>query len=70
MYKLLVKPSSKLSFLTLRARLVFDKLRQIFIKPSNLFYFNLKCHIKVETDGLGYAIGDVLSQLSLDNLGQ
>ncbi len=29
-------------------------------------HFNLKYHIQIETDALGYAIGGVLSQMTLD----
>ena len=57
-------------FLTFGARLAFTKLRQIFVKIPILQYFDLERHIRVETDVSGYAIGEVFSQLILDNLGQ
>ena len=57
-------------FLTPKARLAFTELRQAFVKASILYYFNPKCYIRIEIDVSGYAIGGVLSQLTLDNLGQ
>ena len=57
-------------FFTPRAKLVFTKLRQVLIKTPILHHFDPKHHIQVETDVLGYTIGRVFSQLTLDNLGQ
>ena len=34
-----------LDFLILRAKLVFTKLRQAFVKALIFYHFNLKCHI-------------------------
>ena len=48
-------------FLTPRAKLSFTKLRQAFFKAPILYYFNPKCHIRIETDISGYALGEVLS---------
>ena len=62
------KKTVESDFLTLGARLTFIKLRQIFFKASILHHFDLEYHILVETDAFGYAIGGVLSQLTLDNL--
>ena len=59
-----------LDFLTPKAKLVFTKLRQAFIKAPILQHFDPERHIWVEIDALGYAIGGVLSQLTLDDLGQ
>ena len=59
-----------LDFLISRAKLVFIKLRQAFFKASILHHFDPKRHIQIKTDALGYAIGGVLNQLTLDNLGQ
>lgn len=42
---LLVHMSSGMGFLTLKAKLVFTKLRQIFIKVSIFYHFNLKYYI-------------------------
>ena len=57
-------------FLTPGAKLAFTKLRQAFFKALILYYFDPDCHIWIETDALGYAIGGVLSQLILDDLGR
>ena len=55
-------------FLTPGARLVFTKLRQAFFKALILHHFDLKYYIRIKTDVLGYAIGGVFSQLTLDDL--
>lgn len=55
-------------FLTFKARLAFVKLRSAFIKVLILHYFDLKYHIRIKTNVLGYAIGEVLSQLTLDEI--
>ena len=39
-----------LGFFTSKTSLAFIKLRQAFIEAPILHYFNLKCHIKIETD--------------------
>ena len=59
-----------LDFLTPKARLVFTKLRQAFVKAPILYYFDLERHIQIETDASGYVIDEVFSQLTLNNLGQ
>ena len=64
------KNLSRLDFFTPRARLAFTKLRQAFVKAPILYYFDLECHIRIETDASGYTIGGVLSQLTWDNLGR
>ena len=56
-------------FLTFKIKKSFTKLRQAFVETLILNHFDLKCHIEIETDVLGYAIGGILSQLTLDNLG-
>ena len=61
---------TELGFLTSRARITFTKLTQMFIKAPILHHFDLERHIRIETDELGYTIGEVFSQLILDNLGQ
>ena len=55
---------------TLGARLVFTKLRQAFLKALIFHYFNSKYHIWIEIDVSGYIIDEVLSQLTLDDLGR
>ena len=57
------------SFLTSGARKAFTKLRQAFIKALILHHFDPEHHIWIETDASGHAIGRVLSQLTLDDLG-
>ena len=57
-------------YLTPDARQAFTQLRQTFTKAPILWHFDPKCHIRIETNVLGYAIGGVLSQLTFDNLDQ
>ena len=57
-------------YLTPCAKQAFTQLKQAFTKAPILQHFDPKCHIRIETDVSGYAIGGVLSQLTLDNLGQ
>ena len=57
-------------FFTSRARLAFTKLRQTFVKAPIFHHFDLERYIRIETDTSGYAIGEVLNQLTSDNLGQ
>ena len=64
------KKTVKSDFLTLRAKLAFIQLRQAFFKALIFYHFNSKRHIQIETDVSSYAIGEVLSQLILDNSGQ
>ena len=59
-----------MGYLTPGAKLAFTQLRQAFTEALILRHFNPKCHIQIEIDASGYAIGRVLSQLTLDNLGQ
>ena len=40
----------------------------MFTEAPILQYFDPECHIRIETDALGYAIGGVLSQLTSDYL--
>ena len=58
------------SYLTPKARLAFTQLRKTFTNAPILRHFDPECHIQIEIDISGYAIGGVLSQLTLDNLGQ
>ena len=59
-----------LDFLIFRAKLVFIKLKQAFLKASILYHFNLECQIRIEMDASGYAIVRVFSQLTSDDLDQ
>ena len=61
-----IKAMGKLIFLTPEAKEIFNYLKQSFIKALILRHFDLKSHIRIETDASGYAIGGVLSQLSSD----
>ena len=51
-------------FLTSDAKEAFNRLKQAFTKAPILRHFDPKCHSRIETDTLGYAIGRVLSQLT------
>ena len=52
------------SFLTFGAKEAFNRLRLAFTKAPILRHFDPECHIRIETDASGYAIGGVLSQLA------
>ena len=65
--KMMVK---SLDFLISKARLMFTKLRQVFVKALILYHFDPKRHIRIEINKLGYAIDRVFSQLIFDNLSQ
>ena len=64
------KKAVRSDFLTPGARLAFTKLRQVFVKALILHHFNPERYIRIEMDTSGYAIGGVLSQLTLDDLGR
>ena len=51
-------------FLTSKAKEAFNRLRQAFTKAPILRHFDPECHIRIETNASGYAIGGVLSQLT------
>ena len=53
-------------FLTLKAKKAFIHLRKVFTDALILRYFDPECHIRIETDVSGYAIGGLLSQMTLD----
>ena len=57
-------------YLTPNAKRAFTQLRQAFTKAPILRHFDSECHIRIETDASGYAIGGVLSQLTSDNSGR
>ena len=57
----------KPSFLNSDAKKVFNHLRLAFIKVPILQHFDLKSHIRIETDASSYAIGKILSQLNFDS---
>ena len=60
--------TGELTFLTPSAKKAFNQLRQAFTEAPILQHFDPECHIWIETDASGYAIGGVLSQLTSDHL--
>ncbi len=60
------KVNSGTDFLILEAKKAFIHLQKAFTKTPIFRHFNAKCHIRIETDGLGYAIGGVVSQITSD----
>lgn len=66
--QLLTKLSSKLGFLTPRATLAFTKLRQVIIEILIVHSFDLQGHIQVKINTPGYAIREVVSLLTSNNL--
>ena len=56
--------SEEPKFLTSEAKEAFNRLRQAFTEAPILRHFDPECHIRIETDASGYAIGGVLSQLT------
>ena len=50
------------NFLTPKAKVAFNCLRLTFNEAPILWHFDPECHIQIETEALGYAIGSVLSQ--------
>ena len=57
------------SYLTLNTKVVFTQLMKTFIKAPIFCYFDLECHICIETDVFGYDIRKILSWLTLNTLG-
>ncbi len=62
----LPKVNSRTDFLTSQAKKAFIHLQKTFTKAPMFRYFDPKCHIRIETDVLGYAIDAVLSQKTSD----
>ena len=56
------------TFLTLSIREICNQLRQAFTEAPILRHFVLECHIRIENDASGYAIGGILSQLTSDQV--
>ena len=65
-----VKATRDSNYLIPAAQKAFNHLRNAFTQAPIFQYFDLEQHIRIETDVSGYAIGGVLSQLTLDNLDQ
>ena len=53
--------SEEPKFLTSEAKEAFNRLRQAFTEAPILRHFDPECHIRIETNVSGYAIGGVLS---------
>ncbi len=62
--------SSKIEFLTCKAKNTCIYLQKAFNKASIFWHFDPKRHIHIETDTLGYIISEVLSQVTSDHLDQ
>ena len=56
--------SSGTDFLIFKAKKIFIHLQKTFTNLLILRHFDLKCHIQIETDALGYVISEILSQLT------
>lgn len=54
-------------FLILKANTALTQLRYAFTKAFILWFFDLKCHIRIETNASGYIMGRVLNQLILNS---
>ena len=62
------KADSRTDFLIPKARKALIHLQKAFTKALILRHFDPERHIWIETDTLGYAIGKIFSQLTLDQL--
>ncbi len=62
-----INRASGTDFLTSETKIAFFNLQKAFIKASILYHLDLASHIQIETDVSGYAIGGILSQLTLDH---
>ena len=61
-----VRGAEEPSFLTPDARRAFTQLRQAFTKAPILQHFDPERYIRIKTDASGYAIGGILSQMTLE----
>lgn len=57
-----------IDFLIFEAKTAFFSLQKVFNKIPILYYFDLKRYIRMVFDAFGYAIMEVLSQLTSDKL--
>ena len=55
-----------IGYLILEAKKAFTQWRKAFTEAPIFQHFDLECHIRIEINASGYAIGGVLSQLSSD----
>ena len=65
-----IKVVKSFDYLTPAVKKAFNHLRHAFTQVLILQHFDPKRPIQIKIDVLGYAIGKVLSQLTLDNLGR
>ena len=65
-----VKAARIFDYLIPTAKKAFNHLRYAFTQALIFQHFDLERHIRIKTNASGYAITRVLSQLTLDNLGQ
>ena len=65
-----VKAAKRSDDLTSATKKIFHHLRHAFIQAPIFQHFDPEWHIQIETNASGYAIGGVLSQLTLDFLGR
>ena len=59
---------TKANYLISGAKKTFNLLRHAFIQMLIVQYFDLEWYIWIETNMSGYAIGEVICQLTLENL--
>ncbi len=64
------KANSGTDFLTLRAKEAFIHLQKAITKALILKHFDPKRYIWIETNALGYAISEILSQMTSDHSDQ
>ena len=64
-----IKAARGSNSLTSAAKKAFNYLRYVFIQAPILPHFDLERHIRIETNASSYAIGGVLNQLTLEDLG-
>ena len=64
-----VKAVTDSNYPTPSTKKAFNFLQYVFTPAPIFQHFDPKWHIRIETNALGYAIGRVLSQLTLNNLG-
>lgn len=53
-------------FLIFGFKKTFIYIQKAYTKAAILRYFDSECNIYIKTDALGYAIGKVLSQITLE----
>ena len=59
---------ARLGFLIPKARLAFIQLRQAFVEAPIFHHFDQKWQMQMKTDASKYVIGEILNQLTLDDL--